>query len=435
MVGDKDSPLGIREGCDALGVPRATFYRARNPRRETQKSPCSRSSPRALTQEERQAVRNQLYCSRFADKSPGEIFAKLLDEHLYLCSIRTYYRILAEDKSSKERRDQLRHPQYRKPELLANGVNQVWSWDITKLLGPVKGSYFHLYVAIDIFSRCVVGWLLATRESGELASRFLRETAQKYGIQEQQLILHSDRGPAMKSQEVSQLLGSLGITKSHSRPHVSNDNPFSESQFKTMKYRPDFPERFGSFEEGLTFCRNFFNWYNDEHHHVGLGLLTPAMVHFGKAEEILEARNKTFEKAYELHPERFVKGKPKATPLPKEVWINKPKNQTIQLPAVKPKKSEHGDELPKELEKNPQPERKTENPEGVSGPNPSQCSPSSGFTQKAPHPDWGVLGESTRHPYEVTESQLSFQPGDHSWVPNAPLPAIQEFREKVSQNH
>ena len=318
---------GIRQACDALGVGRASFYRCRTAQAvgPVAKEPAStRRSPRALGHEERQQVKETLYSERFADQAPREVFATLLDEGEYLCSVRTMYRILNEDQAAKERRNQLRHPEYKKPELLATGPNQVWSWDITKLLGPQKWTYYYLYVILDVFSRYVVGWMLAHRESSDLASRLIRESLDKQDVSEDQLTLHSDRGPSMTSHNVAQLLATLGVTKSHSRPHVSNDNPFSESQFKTLKYRPDFPDRFESHEHGLSFCRDFFAWYNDEHYHSGIGLLTPAMLHYGQAPQVIASRAQVLQLAYTKHPERFVHGCPRPQSLPEAVWINPP---------------------------------------------------------------------------------------------------------------
>jgi putative transposase len=234
------------------------------------------------------------------------------------------YRILEADDEVKERRDQLTHPAYQKPELLATEPNQVWSWDITKLLGPVKWSYFHLYVIMDIFSRYVVGWLVADRESASLAQNLIEQTCQKQSIEPGRLTIHADRGSSMTSKPVAFLLADLGITKTHSRPHTSNDNPFSESQFKTLKYRPGFPDRFSSIEEARSFCRSFFPWYNQEHRHSGINLLTPHMLHYGEAEQVLKAREQVLLKAYEAHPERFVRGIPSPGPLPQAVWINPP---------------------------------------------------------------------------------------------------------------
>ncbi len=234
-----------------------------------------------------------LNSTRFADKAPAEVYATLLDEKTYLCSIRTMYRVLAANGQVRERRKQLHHPNYTKPELLATGPNQVWSWDITKLRGPAKWTYFHLYVILDIFSRYVVGWMIAENESAALANRLIAETVGKEELtveQLEQLTLHADRGTSMKSKLVAQLLADLGVTKTHSRPHTSNDNPFSESQFKTLKYRPEFPGRFGCLEDARSFCRSFFPWYNTEHRHHGIALLTPLQVHQGRADERTSGR-------------------------------------------------------------------------------------------------------------------------------------------------
>jgi putative transposase len=282
---------------------------------------------RALSADERKTVLRQLNSERFADQSPRQVYSKLLDEGSYLCSVRTMYRILEDHQSTRERRNQLTHPNYKKPELLATGPNEVWSWDITKLKGPEKWTYYYLYVILDIYSRTVVGWMLAHRESSDLAKQLIQTTIEKHEISADQLIIHSDRGPSMTSHSVAHLLGSLGVTKSHSRPHVSNDNPFSESQFKTMKYRPDFPQRFGSYEDALGFSRRFFDWYNNEHYHSGIGMLTPASLHFGQAKEILSARKQTLEQAWQKTPERFVHGIPKPQRLPKAVWINAPNRE------------------------------------------------------------------------------------------------------------
>ena len=323
--------VGTAPACKSLGVSRATFYRKKNVSTASKKD-SPRRSPRALRDEEKRTVLDTLHAERFVDKAPAEVYATLLDEGTYFCSIRTMYRILDAHSEVRERRNQLRHPEYQKPELLATAPNQVWSWDITKLLGPTKWTYFYLYVILDIYSRYAVGWLLASRESGELAQRFIRETLEKQPVNENQLTLHSDRGPSMKSHTVAQLLATLGVIKSHSRPHVSNDNPFSESQFKTLKYRPDFPKRFQSFEEALSLCREFFTWYNEQHHHWGLGLLTPATVHYDRTADVLAHRQDTLDTAYAAHPERFVTGKPKPLKVPKEVWINPPQaKKTLQI--------------------------------------------------------------------------------------------------------
>ena len=318
--------IGTRRACEALVVPRASLYRRRaGSKMKAAECGGKSPSPRALQPEEKQAVLDILHSERFVDKAPHEVYATLLDEGKYHCSIRTMYRILEDQKEVKERRNQLRHPVYEKPELLATGPNQVWSWDITKLLGPGKWTYFYLYVIIDIFSRYVVGWMVATHESAQLAKRFIQETCSKQGIVPGQLTIHADRGSSMKSKPVAFLLADLGITKTHSRPYTSDDNPYSESQFKTLKYRPDFPERFGAIQDARSFCQDFFPWYNQEHRHTGISLLTPEMVHFGNAPEVLQARERVLIRAYQDHPERFVNKVPTPKPLPTAAWINPPK--------------------------------------------------------------------------------------------------------------
>ena len=314
---------GTAGSCRGLGIARAAIYRRRL--RGQRAAPVPRPKPgRSLAVSERQAVLDTLHVGRFADQAPPEVYATLLDEGTYLCSIRTMYRVLAEHGEVRERRAQLRHPQYRKPELLATRPNEVWSWDLTKLLGPAKWTYFYLYVILDIFSRYVVGWMVAHQESAELARRLLDETCQKQEIASGQLTVHADRGPSMRSGSVAQLLGQLGVTKTHSRPHVSNDNPFSEAHFKTLKYRPEFPRRFGTIEDCRAFCQPFFQWYNAQHRHSGIGLLTPEVVHYGRSEPALAARQATLLAAYAAHPERFVKRVPRPQPLPQAVWINPP---------------------------------------------------------------------------------------------------------------
>jgi putative transposase len=312
--------LGIAPLCEALGVPRATYYRHRQP-----KATCGRpASPRALTPTERQAVLDVLHEPRFADLAPAEVYATLLDEGRYLCSERTMYRVLAANAEVRERRDQLRRPSYTKPELLATAPNQVWSWDITKLLGPAKWTYFYLYVLLDIFSRYVVGWMVARRESAILADRLIRQSCERQRIEPGQLIIHADRGPSMTSKALALLLADLGVTKSHSRPNVSNDNPYSEAQFKTLKYRPDFPERFGGIEHARLHCGSFFDWYNREHRHGGIGLLTPNDVHVGLAAERVAARAQVLASAFAARPDRFVAGPPTPAVVPTAAWINPP---------------------------------------------------------------------------------------------------------------
>jgi putative transposase len=317
--------VGTAAACRAMGVSRATLYRRRNPLWQPQAGGhAQRRQPRALDEAQRQEVLDLLHSDRFADKAPAAVYATLLDQGTYHCSIRTMYRILHENDEVRERRNQLRHPRYQKPQLLATGANQVWSWDITKLLGPAKWTYYYLYVILDIYSRYAVGWMLASRESADLAQRLIRETIEKQNVDADGLTIHSDRGPSMKSHSVAQLLAALGVTKSHSRPHVSNDNPFSESQFKTLKYRPEFPDRFGGYDDALSFCRRFFAWYNEEHYHSGIGLLTPAPLHYGQAAEVIQSRQQVLASAYTAHPERFVRGLPAPPVLPTAVWINPP---------------------------------------------------------------------------------------------------------------
>jgi len=311
--------------CKALGVSRATFYRHLRPK---QKPVHERKKPaRALSDEERRQVLDVLHEERFVDRAPAEVYMTLLDQGIYYCSIRTMYRILAAVNEVRERRKQAQHPVYAKPELLATRPNQLWSWDITLLRGPEKWQHYYLYVIIDVFSRYVVGWMIADRESAALAQQLIEETVRKHNIRRGQLTIHADRGAAMVAKPVAYLLASLGITKTHSRPHTSNDNPFSEAHFKTLKYRPDFPDRFGSLEDARTFCQDFFAWYNNEHYHSGISLLTPHMLHYGLAEEVVRRRSKVLAQAYQRHPERFVNKPPVHPPLPKAVWINPPQNQ------------------------------------------------------------------------------------------------------------
>ena len=320
------SDVGTSAACQALWMPRASYYwHSRKASAPAEAAEPARPAPaRALGPAERETVLARLHEERFQDRSPAAVYATLLDEGEYHCSIRTMYRLLAERGEVCERRDQLTHPPYRKPELLATAPNQLWSWDITKLLGPAKWTYFYLYVILDLFSRYVVGWMVTMRESAELAKRLIEESCQKQRIQPGQLTLHADRGTAMTSKPVAFLLADLGVTKTHSRPHVSNDNPYSESQFRTLKYRPEFPDRFGCLQDSRAFSQGFFRWYNEEHRHSGLGLLTPAMVHYGQAESVLRQRQGVLDVAYQLHPERFVRSAPKPPQLPSEVWINKP---------------------------------------------------------------------------------------------------------------
>ena len=322
--------VGLKSACMALGVNRAALYRRRTRQAEyvDAMKPLRPPPPLKLSAQERQTVVDLLHSERFVDASPHTIQAILLDEGRYHCSVRTLYRILAEEGELKERRALRRHPQYAKPELLATGPNQLWSWDITKLKGPVKWSYFYLYVILDVFSRYVVGWMVASRESATLAKTLISETCARQDVPLGQLTLHADRGSSMKSRAVALLLADLSITKTHSRPHVSNDNPFSEAQFKTLKYRPEFPQRFGSLEDSRAFCRPFFRWYNTEHRHSGIAFMTPQDVHYGRATQILETRSVTMDAAFEAHPKRFKDKRPVLKSLPMAVWINPPVNES-----------------------------------------------------------------------------------------------------------
>jgi putative transposase len=315
--------IGVRQACRHFGVPPATFYRQRRGRAYGPR-PKPKPHPRALSETERTEVLTVCHSSRFVDAAPASIVATLLDEGIYLASERTFYRVLAASGEVRERRNQLTHPSYAKPELLATAPNELWSWDITDLRGPVKWSRFKLYKILDVFSRYVVGWMVAHRESAILAERLIAETLAKQGIGRDQLTLHADRGASMRSRPVAFLLADLGVTKSHSRPHTSNDNPYSESAFKTMKYRPEFPDRFGSIEDARSFCRGFFDWYNTVHRHSGIAMMTPEMVHYGRAGEVRERRAKVLAEAFNAHPERFVNGFPEPKQMPEAVWINPP---------------------------------------------------------------------------------------------------------------
>jgi len=321
--------IGVRKACAQLGASRSWYNRRLKAMAVTTHSTIDAAhvrepSARALTPEEEARVLAYLNSERFVDCSVAQVVAELLDEGVYLCSERTGYRILARHGEVRERRNQLRHPAYKAPELLATRCNMVWSWDITKLRSTIPGTCYHLYVIIDVFSRYIVAWTIAERESDFLAADFIDEACRRHGIDKNTLTIHADRGAAMRSKRVADLLVKLEVTKSHSRPYCSNDNPYSESQFKTMKYRPEFPGRFGSLDEARIFCKAFFKWYNHRHCHSGIAMLTPVVVHYGLAERYIARRDEVLARAYEQHPARFVKGKPLAPRLPKEVWINKP---------------------------------------------------------------------------------------------------------------
>ncbi len=323
--------------CNALDIPRASFYRAQTPKART---PSPRPTPKhALTTKERDIVLNTLNSNKYVDLPPTQIYAKLLDDGQYLCSARTMYRILEDNNQVRERRHIIDRTQFKKPELIATKPNQVWSWDITKLKGPVAWTYFYLYVIIDIFSRYVVGWLVADREAASLAKLLIDETCCRQSILPDQLTIHSDRGSSMKSKVVAQLYADLGITKSFSRPSVSNDNPYSESQFKTMKYRPEFPDRFGAIQDTRAFCHPYFDWYNNDHQHSGIGFYTPADVHFGRVESLREIRQTTLDAAFLARPDRFKGKRPTAPKPPDTVWINPPMTKQnddtlIDIPAL-----------------------------------------------------------------------------------------------------
>lgn len=325
MVTHLAETKGIQAACKALGMPRATYYRCQNKKDAVPEEKICHRPPLALLPEERQVVLGTLCSERFVDLAPGEVVSILLDEGQYLCSERTMYRILAQVGEVKERRAQRAKTSYTKPELLARGPNQVWSWDITKLRGLVKWSYYYLYVILDIFSRNVVGWLIADREASSIAKLLIEETCKKQAIIKGQLTLHADRGASMKSKPVEFLLADLGVTKTHSRPYTSDDNPFSEAQFKTLKYCPEFPGSFGCIEDAKAFCRGFFKWYNEEHRHSGINRLTPHMVHYGQAGAVLEKRDGVLAQAFGKHAKRFKYRMPNAGELHECVWINPPK--------------------------------------------------------------------------------------------------------------
>jgi len=321
LIDTHATTVGVAPTCDALGVPRASYYRWKRP---THGPRAPRVVPRALTAAERQHVRDVLHAPHFVDHAPAEVVATLLDDDQYLCSERTMYRVLAADGEVRERRDQLRHPAYTKPELLATRPNELWSWDITKLLGPTKWTYFYLYVILDVFSRHVVGWMVALAESAQLAEQLIAATCARQGIARGQLTLHADNGSSMASKTVALLLADLGVVKTHSRPHVSNDNPYSEAHFKTLKYRPGFPARFAGLEHARAHVGAFVDWYNTAHHHGGLAMMTPHEVHYGQAEARRAQRAQVLAAAHAAHPERFVRGVPAPPQLPVAVWINKP---------------------------------------------------------------------------------------------------------------
>jgi putative transposase len=318
--------VGTAAACGAVGQPRSSWYRAhrRSPAPPRPPRPAPAPQPRALSPAERQQALEVLHAERFWDAAPASVYAALLDEGVYLCSVSTMYRLLRERGETGDRRRHATHPARAKPELLATKPNQVWSWDITKLAGPAKWTWYYLYVLLDIYSRYVVGWMIAHGEAATLAERLLAEAIAAQQVDAGQLAVHADRGTSMTAKPVAMLLADLGVTKSHSRPHVPDDNPYSESQFKTLKHHPTFPDRFGSIQDARGFCQRFFDWYNLEHYHSGIALLTPADVHYGRAEQVLAARQQVLDGAYVAHPERFVRQPPTPARLPEQVWINQP---------------------------------------------------------------------------------------------------------------
>jgi putative transposase len=321
--------VGTTKALSAVGADRATWYRAHRQSPEpTRPERIATPQPRALSAVERKEIKRTLESDEFVDEAPATVYAKLLDQGIYLGSVSTMYRVLHEHDEVKERRRQATHPAHKKPELIATGPNCVWRWDITKLHGPEKWTYYYLYVILDIYSRYAVGWMLARAERAELSQRLIAESIIKQGVRKDQLTLHADRGSPMIAKPVAHLLADLGVTKSHSRPHVSNDNPYSESQFRTFKYRPDFPDRFGGYEDAHGHCSRFFKWYNDDHCHSGIGMHTPADVHYGRAEAIRAQRGVVLLDAYGQHPERFVRKVPAPPALPTVAWINQPEKES-----------------------------------------------------------------------------------------------------------
>jgi putative transposase len=320
--------VGTRPACRALGAAPATIYRRRRPPEPRPRRP--RPAPfRALSEAEREAVLGELHSERFLDSSPAQVWATLLDEGRYLACERTMYRLLAANGQVRERRDQLTHPPYAAPELLAERPNEVWSWDITKLLGPAKWTYFYLYAILDVFSRYCVGWTVQHRECASVAEQLIAQACEQQQIARGQLTVHADRGSSMTSKPVAFLLADLGVTKTHSRPYTSTDNPYSEAQFKTLKYRPGFPQRFDSIEHARAFCREFLDWYHHHHRHSGIGLMTPAAVHHGRATAVHAERARVLDAAYAATPERFVRRAPTPPPTPTAAWINKPNTEEV----------------------------------------------------------------------------------------------------------
>jgi len=330
LIEEASQLIGVTIACRILAAPRSWYYRQKAAFGQDREKPRSRPAPKqTLSEAEKAEIRMVLNSERFADESPREVYATLLDEGRYLCHWRTMYRVLAKHEEVRERRNQRQHPQNAKPQLLAGKPNELWSWDITLLKGPARRLFYYLYVILDVYSRFVVGWMIAQGESSELAEILIAATCDKQNIRRDQLTLHADRGSAMRAKTLAQMLAELGVTKTHSRPYTPDDNPYSEAQFKTMKYRPDYPDRFESLDHARSWARAFFPWYNYRHHHTGLGLMTPAVVHFEQVDEVRAKRQRVLDAAYVTHPERFVKGRPIAPNAPDQVWINPPQPATV----------------------------------------------------------------------------------------------------------
>jgi len=329
LVNELSPKVGISAACRELEVPRSWYYLQRAGKltagRKLGQRP--RLIPKVgLDEAEKAQVRDVMNSERFMDLAPREIYATLLDEGKYLCHWRTMYRILAAYNEGRERRNQRQHPQNAKPRLQAGGPNELWSWDITALKGPRPRRFYYLYVILDVYSRFVVGWMAAQGESSELAKTLIAAACNKQNIHKGKLTLHADRGSPMRAKTVAELLADLGVTKTHTRPYTPDDNPYSEAQFKTMKYRPDYPHQFDSLDHARSWARTFFAWYNHEHHHTSLGLMTPAVVHSQQVDKIRASRQRVLDEAYAAHPERFVKGRPLAPKVPDQVWINPPQS-------------------------------------------------------------------------------------------------------------
>ena len=322
-VAELEPLVGVRQACVLTGRSRASHYRdARGP---VHGPPPPRCSPaNKLSDAEFDALLDLLRSEEFVDLAPAQVWAILLDAGTYMASISTMYRVLRSQDEVRDRRRQATHPARVRPELVASGPNQVWSWDISKLKGPAKGVYYDLYVIIDIFSRYVVGWMVAPTETAELAKAFIAATIKAHGVTTEVLTIHADRGTSMTSKPVAVLLAELGVTRTHSRPHVSNDNPYSEAAFKTLKYCPAFPDRFGSIQDARAFCAEFFDYYNHHHRHSGIALHTPASMHFGTADDVQDARTHVLDAAYAANPRRFCNRRPTPPKLPTIAWINKP---------------------------------------------------------------------------------------------------------------